>query len=460
MLTSSLAAASPLAALLGVTPAAWSLIAVALAVGLLTLLIAWGKVQPLLAFVAAALAAALLLGMPLESIPKSIDKGIGDLLGSLIVIVCLGAVFGKLIADSGAAQRIASYLIGVFGSVRMPVALTLTGFVAGIPLYYNVGFVLLVPLVFSLVYQSDRPAVALAIPLLAGLSIAHGFLPPHPSPTALVAQFHADMGRTLLYGLIVAVPTLIIAGPLFAMTLKRIQAEPAPMFRTGLRDEAELPGVFNSFATALLPVWLLAAATAAAALPLADPALKSLVGLLANPMIVMLIALLVAVCTLGLARGKKLTLLMSGTQDAMRDIAPILLVIAGAGALKQVLVDSGVSAQLGTQLSALPVPPLVLGWIVATLIRICLGSATVAGLTAAGIVAPVVQASGIDPALMVLAIGAGSLMCSHVNDSGFWMFKEYFGLSLKDTFRSWTLMETLVGVFGLIFVLILSAFVG
>jgi Gnt-I system high-affinity gluconate transporter len=451
---------SPLAALFGVTPTVWALLAVALSVGLLTLLIAWAKLQPLIAFVAAALAAALLLGMPVESIPKSIDKGIGDLLGSLIVIVCLGAVFGKLIADSGAAQRIASYLIGVFGSARMPVALTLTGFVAGIPLYYNVGFVLLVPLVFSLVYQSGRPAVALAIPLLCGLSIAHGFLPPHPSPTALVAQFHADMGRTLMYGLIVAVPTLIIAGPLFAMTLKRIQATPAPMFRTGLRDEAELPGVFNSFATALLPVWLLAAATAAAALPIADPALKSLVGFLANPMIVMLVALLVAVITLGVARGQKLVALMSGAQDALRDIAPILLVIAGAGALKQVLVDSGVSAQLGTQLGALPVPPLLLGWLVATLIRICLGSATVAGLTAAGIVAPVVQASGTDPALMVLAIGAGSLMCSHVNDSGFWMFKEYFGLSLKDTFRSWTLMETLVGVFGLIFVLILSALLG
>jgi Gnt-I system high-affinity gluconate transporter len=451
---------SPLAALFGVTPTVWALLAVALSVGLLTLLIAWAKLQPLIAFVAAALAAALLLGMSVESIPKSIDKGIGDLLGSLIVIVCLGAVFGKLIADSGAAQRIASYLIGVFGSARMPVALTLTGFVAGIPLYYNVGFVLLVPLVFSLVYQSGRPAVALAIPLLCGLSIAHGFLPPHPSPTALVAQFHADMGRTLMYGLIVAVPTLIIAGPLFAMTLKRIQTTPAPMFRTGLRDEAELPGVFNSFATALLPVWLLAAATAAAALPIADPALKSLVGFLANPMIVMLVALLVAVITLGVARGQKLVALMSGAQDALRDIAPILLVIAGAGALKQVLVDSGVSAQLGTQLGALPVPPLVLGWLVATLIRICLGSATVAGLTAAGIVAPVVQASGTDPALMVLAIGAGSLMCSHVNDSGFWMFKEYFGLSLKDTFRSWTLMETLVGVFGLIFVLILSALLG
>lgn len=451
---------SPLASYVGMSPAVWAMLAVFLSVGLLTLLIAWGKVQPLLAFVIAALAAALLLGMPVESVPKSIEKGIGDLLGSLTVIVCLGAIFGKLIADTGAAQRIATYLIGVFGPARMPLALTLTGFVAGIALYYNVGFVLLVPLIFSLVYQTGRPAVALAIPLVAGLSIAHGFLPPHPSPTALVAQFHADIGRTLLYGLLVAIPTLIIAGPLFAMTLKRVKGETAPLFRSELRAEAELPGVFNSFATALLPVLLLGMATALTLVPAASAGPSALIAFLASPMIVMLIAYASAVVTLGLARGHSLPSLMKGAQDALRDIAPILLIIAGAGALKQVLVDSGVSAQLGTQLSLLPVPPLLLGWLVATVIRICLGSATVAGLTAAGIVAPVVQASGTDPALMVLALGAGSLMCSHVNDSGFWMFKEYFGLSLKDTFRSWTLMETLVGVFGLFFVMLLSLFVG
>lgn len=433
-----------------------AMLSVLAAVVLLTVLIAWGRVQPLIAFVVAALVAGLLLGLPLQKIPGAIEKGIGDLLGSLIVIVCLGAVFGKLIADSGAAQRIATSLIGGLGPSRMPVALTITGFVVGIPLYYNVGFVLLVPLIFSLVYQSGRPAVALAVPLLAGLSIAHGFLPPHPSPTALVAQFHADMGRTLLYGLAVAVPTLIIAGPVFAMSLRRIRAEPAQMFRNELRAEAELPGTVNSFATALLPVVLLAGATLLAMSNAAD---GPLLAFLSNPLVVMLVSYGVAVITLGAGRGQALPEVMKGAQEALRDIAPILLIIAGAGALKQVLVDSGVSTQLGEQLARLPVPPLVLGWTVATLIRICLGSATVAGVTAAGIVGPLVQSSGVDPSLMILAIGAGSLMCSHVNDSGFWMFKEYFGLSLKDTFRSWTLMETLVGVFGLIFVMLLSLLV-
>jgi len=433
-----------------------NLLPVLLAVGLLTLLIAWGKVQPLLAFVAASLVAALLLGVPLMRIPGAIEKGIGDLLGSLVVVICLGAVFGKLIADSGAARRIATCLLGALGPARIPVALTVTGFVVGIPLYYNVGFVLLVPLIFSLVAGSGRPAVALAIPLLAGLSIAHGFLPPHPSPVALVAAIHADMGTTLLYGIVVAVPTLILAGPVFAISLRRIQATPAAIFRDGAQvDDTRLPGAFNSFATALLPVLLLAATTLMA---MARPDLDGALKFFSNPLVVMLLSYLVAVFTLGLAQGRSLAQVMQGPGEAMREIAPILLIIAGAGALKQVLVESGVSAELGAQLQSLPVQPLVLGWLVATVIRICLGSATVAGVTAGGIVAPLVHSSGVDPNLMVLAIGAGSLMCSHVNDSGFWMFKEYFGLSLKDTFRSWTLMETLVGVFGLLFVLLLSMF--
>jgi gluconate transporter len=429
---------------------------VVLAVGLLTVMIAWGKVQPLLAFVVSAIVAALLLGMPAAKIPGAIEKGIGDLLGSLVVVICIGAVFGKLIADSGAARRIATSLIGGLGPARIPIAMTITGFVVGLPLYYNVGFVLMIPLIFSLVQQSGRPAVALGMPLLAGLSIAHGFLPPHPSATALVAAVHADMGTTLVYGLMVAIPTLIIAGPVFSMSLRHIRGEPAAMFRTTQVPDDQLPGAFNSFATALLPVVLLAGLTL---VTLARPDLAKPLAFLSSPLVVMLVSYGVAVVSLGLARGRTLPQVMGSAQEALREIAPILLIIAGAGGLKQVMTDSGVSAQLGAQLASLPVPPLLLGWAVATVIRICLGSATVAGVTAAGVIEPLVQTTHCNPNLMVLAVGAGSLMCSHVNDSGFWMFKEYFGLSLKDTFRSWSLMETLVGVFGLIFVLILSLFI-
>jgi len=434
----------------------WNLFAVLLAVGLLTLMIAWGKVQPLLAFVLAAIAAALMLGMPAAKIPGAIEKGIGDLLGSLVVVICIGAVFGKLIADSGAARRIAITLVRLLGDGKMPIAMTVTGFVVGLPLYYNVGFVLMIPLIFSLVAQSGRPAVALGMPLLAGLSIAHGFLPPHPSPTALVAAVHADMGVTLLYGLLVAIPTLIIAGPVFSTTLTRIRAQPAAIFRGEPVPEDQLPGAFASIATALLPVVLLGALTLVTVM---RPELAKPLAFLSSPLVVMLVSYGVAVVTLGINRGRTLPQVMASAQDALREIAPILLIIAGAGGLKQVLTDSGVSAQLGAQLASLPVPPLLLGWAVATVIRICLGSATVAGVTAAGVIEPLVQTTGCNPNLMVLAVGAGSLMCSHVNDSAFWMFKEYFGLSLKDTFRSWSLMETLVGSFGIVFVLLLSLFV-
>jgi Gnt-I system high-affinity gluconate transporter len=435
----------------------WNVVSVLLAVGLLTIMIAWGKVQPLLAFVVAAMLAAVMLGMPPEQIPGAIEKGIGDLLGSLVVVICLGAVFGKLIADSGAARRIAISLIDTLGPSRMPIAMTVTGFVVGLPLYYNVGFVLMVPLIFSLVAQSGRPAVALGMPLLAGLSIAHGFLPPHPSPIALVAAVHADMGKTLLYGFIVAIPTLIIAGPIFAMTLKNIRAEPAAIFRGEPKPVHELPSAFASFFTALLPVLLLGIFTV---VTLARPELSKSLAFVSSPLVVMLLSYIVAVLLLGVSRGRSLPQVMGSAQDALREIAPILLIIAGAGGLKQVLTQSGISAELGALLASLPVAPLLLAWAVATVIRVCLGSATVAGVTAAGIVAPLVETTGVDPNLMVLAVGAGSLMFSHVNDSAFWMFKEYFGLSLKDTFRSWTMMETLVGIFGIVFVLILSLFVG
>ncbi len=437
----------------------WALSVVGVTVLALILMIALGKVQPLVAFVIASIGAAVALNVPLDAIPKSLEQGIGDLEGSLTILLCLGAMFGKLIADSGAAQTIATTLIKAFGDKRMSIALTLTGFIVGIPLFYNVGFVLMVPLIFSLVYTSKRPLVALAIPLMCGLSIAHGFLPPHPSPTAIVAQFHANMGLTLIYGLIVGIPTLLIAGPLFAMTVKDIKANPAPLFATEPKNETELPGAFNSFLTALLPVILLAGATLVTQTVTVDAQWKPLLAFVSNPDIVMLVALVIGCISLGVARGTGFRQLMENSGTSLREIAPILMIIAGAGALKQVFIVSGVSETLGDTLKTLPIPPLVLGWLIAGVIRVSLGSATVAGLTAANLMAPVVAATGADPNLMVLSIGAGSLMFSHVNDSGFWMFKEYFGLSIKDTLRSWTLMEGLVGVCGLGFVLLLSRFV-
>jgi gluconate transporter len=429
-------------------------VALAVLVGLVVAL----RIPPFVAFIVSSLIAAVMLGLPLATIPGALEKGVGDMAGPLAAIVVLGAMFGKLVADSGAAQRIADSLIGLFGEKRLPLAMATTGFVVGIPLFYNVGFVLMVPLIFSVVYRSKLPAVHVGIPLLAGLSIAHGFLPPHPSPTALVTQFGANMGMTLIYGLIVGIPTLAIAGPLFAMTLKRIETPPSTLFKPTEEGSGPQPGTFVSFACALLPVVLLSGATVLNSFAL-DPATHEIVNFAANPMVVLLVSLVVAMLALGPSAGLTLPRMSDGFASAIKDIAPILLIIIGAGALKQVLVASGADATIAHGLMALPFPPLVLGWLLACAIRIALGSATVAGLTAASLIHPVIAAGGVDPNLMVLAIGAGSLMCSHVNDSGFWMFKEYFGLSIGDTFRSWSLMETLVGVFGLIFVLVLSIFV-
>ncbi|WP_277979456.1 gluconate:H+ symporter [Sphingomonas phyllosphaerae] len=435
-----------------------TLLAISFVIVLLILLVALAKAPPLVAFVIAALLGGVLLGVPLETIPKAIEKGIGDTIGPLVVIVVLGAMAGKLIADSGAARRIADALIALFGPSRLPLAMAATGFLVGIPLFYNVGFVLMVPLIFSITARAKLPPVHVGMPLLAGLSIAHGFLPPHPSPTALVTQLHADLGQTLIYGLIVGVPTLLIAGPLFAMTLKHIQSPPSALFGSDDAADRRLPGTAVSFLCALLPVGLIAGTTALGYLAL-SPELAAAVRFVGNPTVVLLVAIAIAMLALGAGSGLPLPRMMESFAGATRDIAPILLIIAGAGALKQVLVESGADRVLAAELATLPIPPLVLGWLLACVIRIALGSATVAGLTAGGLVAPLLATSGANPNLMVLAIGAGSLMCSHVNDSGFWMFKEYFGLSLRDTFRSWSLMETLVGTFGLVFVLLLDALV-
>jgi len=436
-----------------------TLIAVLVAVGLLVALIAGAKLQPFLAFLIASITAAFLLGLPLDKVMGSIEHGVGDMLGSIAGVIVLGAMFGKLIADSGAATRIARTMIGLFGEKRLALAMTSTGFLVGVPLYYNVGFVLLVPLIFSVVHQVKRPAVRTGMPLLAGLSIAHGFLPPHPSPSALVVQFGADLGTTLLYGLAVAIPTLLIAGPFFSMSLGRIVARPPEMFRPAALDEADLPGGFASIGIALLPVLLIALMTAIGYLPGLPAGAKPWLAFLGNPTLVLLVSLGIGMVALGTARGKSIAELTDSANVAIRDIAVMLLIIAGGGALKQVLVDGGAATELGQLFASLPLPPLVLGWLIATVTRIALGSATVAGLTAASIVAPLTVATGADPNLMVLAVGAGSLMCSHVNDSGFWLFKEYFGLSLADTFRSWSAMETIVGTVGLGFVLLLNALV-
>jgi Gnt-I system high-affinity gluconate transporter len=433
-----------------------TLLTIAICIGLLVLLITWGKINPFLAFLVVSIIAGIFTGIPIENIGKSLQKGIGDMLGSLVIVIALGAMLGKIVAESGAAQRIASVMMNIFGEKNIHWGLVCTGFIIGIPLFYNVGFVLMIPLIFSVVNQYKLPAVYVGLPMLASLSVAHGFLPPHPSPAALVAQFSANMGLTLMYGFAVAIPAIIIGGPIFATTLKKIPSNPLKTFQNETLPEEQLPSTFNSFLTSLLPVILLASTTLLTFLAKDNKSLKSISAFIADPQIVMLISVAVATFTLGIRRGFTMKKIMGFYTEAVKDVSMILLITGGAGALKQILIESGVSNEIADILKGLPLNPLIIGWLAAAVIRVCVGSATVAGLTTAGIIAPLVIQTGVNAELMVLAIGSGSLMFSHVNDPGFWLFKEYFNLSIKDTIRSWSVMESIVSVVGILGVMVLS----
>ena len=426
---------------------------------ILILLIAWAKLNPFVAFLIVSLLAGWWLGIPIEKLTASVKTGIGNILGDLVIIICLGAMLGKIVAESGAAQKISNVSMRIFGKKYFNWAMMLTGFVVGIPLFYNVGFVLLVPLIFSVVYRTGMPAVYTALPMLAALSVTHGFLPPHPSPSALIVQLNAETGKVLLYGIAIAIPAIILAGPVFANTLKNLHSKPLQLFQPPLKTDESLPGAFNSFISALLPAMLLIILTALPYILHPEKRMANVFSFWGDPVIVLLVSVLFVTVSLGIKQGSSIKKIMNFCGDAVKDVAVILLIVAGAGALKQVFTDSGVSNEIGLQMQGLPVNPLVLGWLLAAAIRVCVGSATIAGLTAAGIIAPMVIGTTINVNLMVLAIGAGSLMFSHVNDTGFWLFKEYFNLSVKDTLRSWSLMETIVSVAGLAGVMILNAVV-
>jgi Gnt-I system high-affinity gluconate transporter len=433
-----------------------TLIVVVACILALVLMISWGRINAFLAFLIVSILTGVLLGIPINKVTASVQKGIGDTLGSLVIVIALGAMLGKIVAESGAAQKITNVLMRAFGQARIQWALMITGFIVGIPLFYNVGFVLLIPLIFSAVHQLKMPAVYVGLPMLAALSVTHGFLPPHPAPSALVGQFHANMGLTLLYGTLIAIPAIIIAGPLFAKTVKDIKAEPIKTFQKDPVPESELPSASMSFIASLLPVIMLAVTTLIPFFITVEGIAKDVLQFFSEPSIVMLIAVLFATFALGVRPYRNMNQVMNIYVEAVKDVSIILLIVSGAGALKQIFTDSGVSQEIALMLKGWTLHPLILGWLIAAVIRVAIGSATVAGLTTAGIIAPVITNSAVDPNLMVLSIGAGSLMFSHVNDSGFWMFKEYFNLTIKQTIRSWSLMETIVAIVGLIGVLVLD----
>ncbi|MFA5818134.1 MAG: gluconate:H+ symporter [Bacteroidales bacterium] len=435
-------------------------IIVILGICLLLFLILVVKFNSFLSFVIVSLAVALAEGMTIDKAVISIENGIGNTMGFLVLILGLGSMLGKLVSESGAAQRITTKLVKAFGIKHIQLALMLTGFIVGVSLFYDVGFFIMIPLVFTVAASTGLPLLYVGLPMLAALSVTHGYLPPHPAPTAIVGMFHADLGKTMVYGIIVAIPAIVISGPILSKVLSKIEAKPLQEFvnQKALTDE-EMPGFWVSFFSSLLPVIVISISTVAGFLLPEDNMVRKVLGYIGNPVIAMLLSVLFAIYTLGLARGRKITDIMDSLAHSVTSITMIMLLIAGAGALKQVLVDSGVSKYIGELLSQSTLSPLFLGWLIATILRFCVGSATVAGITTAGIVLPLVSGTGVSPELMVLAIGSGSLMVGHVNDGGFWLFKEYFNLSIKDTLKTWTVMETSIGITGLTGVMILSLFV-
>jgi Gnt-I system high-affinity gluconate transporter len=436
------------------------LITVVLGIILLLVLILAIKLDTFISFVIVSLLVAIAEGMKIPDAVASIEKGIGSTMGFIVMILSFGAMLGKMVSESGAAQKITIKLVAAFGEKYIQWALMLTGFIVGISLFYDVAFFIMIPLIFTVAGTTKLPLLYVGLPMLAALSVTHGYLPPHPAPTAITAMFNADLGKTMVYGIIVAVPAIIISGPILSRTLGKITASPMQEFVTShIMKEEDLPGFRVSFFTALLPVILIGFSTIAAFILPENNIVRKVLEYIGNPVLAMLISVLVAVYTLGLARGRKLPEIMGSLTHSVVSLTVIMLLIAGAGALKQVLIDSGVSKYIGEILSNSSLSPLFLAWLIATILRFCVGSATVAGLTTAGIVLPLVASSGVKPELMVLAIGSGSLMLGHVNDGGFWLFKEYFKLSIKDTLKSWTVMETSIGVSGLIGVMLLSLFV-
>ncbi|MCY8046004.1 GntP family permease [Bacillus haynesii] len=446
------------------------LLIVAIGIVALLLLIMGLKLNTFVSLIIVSFGVALALGMPLDDIVKTIEQGLGGTLGHIALIFGLGAMLGKLIADSGGAQRIAMTLVNKFGEKNIQWAVVIASFIIGVALFFEVGLVLLIPIVFAISRELKISILYLGIPMTAALSVTHGFLPPHPGPTAIAGELGANIGEVLLYGIIVAIPTVLLAGPLFTKLAKKIVPQSfekmgsiASLGEQKTFKLEETPAFGISVFTAMLPVIIMSISTVITLIQetvgLADNSLLAAVRLIGNASTSMVISLLVAIYTMGIARKIPIKQVMDSCSTAITQIGMMLLIIGGGGAFKQVLINGGVGDYVAELFKGTAMSPILLAWVIAAILRISLGSATVAALSTTGLVLPMLGQSDVNLALVVLATGAGSVIASHVNDAGFWMFKEYFGLSMKETFATWTLLETIIAVAGLGFTLLLSLFV-
>lgn len=448
----------------------WPLLSVAIAIIVLLILIMKLQLNTFVALVITAMVTGILLGMPFDKIVATIETGMGGTLGHIALIFGLGAMLGKLLADGGGATQIADTLIAKLGKKYVQWAMVIASFIIGIALFFEVGLVLLIPLVFTIAKRMNVSQLKIGMPMVTALSVTHGFLPPHPGPVVIAKELGANIGEVLLYGFIVAIPVTIIAGPVFAKIAPRLT--PTAFQREGdisslgatksFKDE-ELPSFGLSTFTALLPVLLMLFATLWQLISghegKAHNTLESMIYFIGSAGTAMLIAVVFAVFSMVIRRGIPTKQVMNTLTQAIYPIGMMLLIIGAGGAFKQVLIDGGVGGAIEKIFTDVNISPILLAWLVAAILRLALGSATVAAISTTGIVLPLLQTADVNLALVALAIGAGSIFCSHVNDAGFWMFKEYFGLTVKETFLTWSLIETIISVSGLVFVLFISLFI-
>lgn len=437
------------------------LVSALLAVVGLILLIAAAKLNPFLSLFLVSLALAVVAGMPPALVIRSFESGMGSTLGHIAIIVALGTMLGKMMAESGGADQIAHTLIRIFGEKRVHWAMVVIGLIVGLPAFFEVGFVLLVPIAFTVARRTRTSLVLVGLPMAAGLSVVHGLVPPHPAALLAVSIYKADVGRTIFYAVLVGIPTAILAGPLYAKWIApRVPlAAENPIGAEFVEHGAErsLPSFGLTLATILLPVVLMLVGSWADAIAAPNSVTNRSIKFVGNDDMALLIGVLFSFVTLGSLRGFNRSTIQRFCNDCLAPTATITLLVGAGGGFGRVLQDSGVSLAIVTLALKSHVPLLLLAWLLAALIRIATGSATVAMSTAAGIVAPIAAHTvGVRPELLAIATGAGSLFFSHVNDGGFWLVKEYFNMSVTETIKTWSICETIISVAALLFTCLLA----
>ncbi len=442
-----------------------TLIMVALAgIFLLLFLVIRTKLHAFVALLLVSLLVGIAAGMPLGEVITSIQTGMGGTLGFVAVVVGLGAMFGKMLEVSGGAERLAATMINKFGEDKAQWALGITGFIVAIPVFFDVGFIILVPIVYGLARKTGKSLLHYGIPLLAGLAVTHSFIPPTPGPIAVAQLVNAELGWVILFGTLAGIPAMILAGPVFGRFIgKKIHLEIPDYMEIDEREyDKDLPSFGMITSLILIPLVLILLNTVSAALLEEGNIVRDILMFLGHPFVALTIATLLTFYLLGTKRGYSRQEVQDIATKALEPAGIIILVTGAGGVFKQVLIDSGVGQVLGDMMGDSALPPIVLAFLIATAVRVAQGSATVAMVTAAGLITPLLEMVGMTgPALglIVIAIASGATVLSHVNDSGFWLVNRYFGMDVKDTLKSWTVMETIIGLTGFTVVLIISFFI-